>query len=201
MPTTPATETEVRVALHRALLPEGEGPEHLVDEFWIPRSNERVDVAVVGSTLRAFEIKSYRDDLKRLPRQSGAYARLFDECTVVASRRHLTEAMRLLPDWWGVWLIVDEAAVQFEELRPARRNPALDCETLIRLLWRQEAREALTDLGVPPPPSAGRSWMWAALLTFLDEQGVRNLVARALLERDPSQARIPTRRFLIAANS
>jgi hypothetical protein len=189
------TEAEVRAALKRALPSKTHAIDCLIEEFWIPRSNERADVAVVGSTLKAFEIKTARDSLKRLPRQSTAYARLFDECTAVVAERHLTGVTQQLPDWWGIWIIRGGSEIHFECLRSARRNPALDSETLVRLLWRDEALEALKELGAAPPATASRSWMWNALLCHLDEDDVRQTVTRALISRDPTQARIPTKRF------
>jgi hypothetical protein len=51
-----------------------------IDEFWVPRTNERADLAAIGSRLWGFEIKTDRDTLRRLPRQVEAYNRLFDMC-------------------------------------------------------------------------------------------------------------------------
>lgn len=197
---TPPTEPEVRAAL-RSALHASLAHDQLVDEFWVPQSNERVDIVAIGSILRAFEIKTERDTLKRLPRQAGAYGRLFDQCIVVAASRHVAEAMAVVPPWWGVWKIVRDASVNFEELRQPGRNPHLDCETLVRLLWRDEVCAALIDLGATPPSTAGRSSMWASLLRLLDEGDIRRTVIQALLSRDPKKARISTRRFAIHSGS
>ena len=42
----------------------------------MPRSNERAGIAVIGTRMDGFEIKTERDTLRRLPRQASAYARL-----------------------------------------------------------------------------------------------------------------------------
>ncbi|MEV0269622.1 sce7726 family protein [Hamadaea sp. NPDC050747] len=194
------TELEVRIAL-RSHLASASGQWSLIEELWIPQTHERVDVALVDSLLRAFEIKSQRDNLSRLPRQVGAYSRIFDECTVVVAERHRQAALEIVPSWWGVWVVTAGNSVNMDKVRHAERNSALDGPTLVRLLWRDELREVLTLLGTPPPAGAGRSWMWAALLDQLDQQGLRNIVTRTLLCRDPAQAKIPTRRFLATSSA
>jgi hypothetical protein len=98
------TEAVVRESLSHeilAALPRAEA----VYEFWVPRSNERADVAVIGPTMDGFEIKTGRDTLRRLPRQAAAYARLFDRCYVVLADRHVEEALDILPEWWGITVI------------------------------------------------------------------------------------------------
>jgi hypothetical protein len=193
------SEAAVRAALRALLVHSPMTGQQVVDEFWIPQSNERVDLALIGPVLKAFEIKTDRDTLKRLPRQANAYSRLFEECTAVVAERHLDEAMRTLPKWWGVCIIVFDNDICFEKARPAGRNPSLDSETLVRLLWRDEAFDALTHLGRIPPSTAGRSWMWTALLELLGTEDVRSVVTQALLKRDPARAKIATRRFSAAS--
>jgi hypothetical protein len=67
----------------------------------VPRSHERAGMVVVGRSLDAFEIKSERDTLRRLPRQALAHERLFDRCTLVVAERHSDHAAAMLPEWWG----------------------------------------------------------------------------------------------------
>src|SRR3954451_13577948 len=95
-------ETVVRDALRAHVLTTIAGAQGAVDEFWVPRSNERADIAVIGTHIDGFEIKTERDTLRRLPRQAGAYARLFDRCTAVVADRHRDAAEQLLPKWWGL---------------------------------------------------------------------------------------------------
>jgi hypothetical protein len=56
-------------------------------------------MVVVGRSLDAFEIKSERDTLRRLPRQALAYERLFDRCTLVLAERHSDHPAAMLPEW------------------------------------------------------------------------------------------------------
>lgn len=168
-------------------------------EFWVPRSNERADVAVIGSAaIDGFEIKTERDTLKRLPRQAEAYTRLFDRCHAVLALRHVDKAIEMLPPWWGVLVIGTDGGPTFIRVREADANTGVDPETLVRLLWRDEVHAALCGLGAPPDPKAGRFRMWEQLLILLDLDGLKAVVRDALLRRDPSRARIPTQRFAVA---
>lgn len=192
------TENAVRTALREWVLCEEASQVDLVDEFWVPGSNERADLALVADTLDGFEIKTAQDTLKRLPRQSSAFARLFDHCTAVIAGHHLDATTQLLPDWWGLVVIHDrDGAVEFESLRDAQPNPSVDVETLVRLLWKEEARNALSTVGVEVDEGVSRCVLWERLVEAVSLARLGELVRQALLGRDPSRARIPSRRFAI----
>jgi len=89
--------------------------------------------------------------------------------------------------------------VTFTEVRKPRRNPGLDPEILVRLLWKEEAMIALVKLGADPDERSSRGSLWRDLLEVASLAQLRAAVRRALLERDPARARIPTRRFTVAA--
>jgi hypothetical protein len=188
-------EATVREALRRALLDSATDDLEVIDEFWVPLTHERADIAVIGSVMEAFEIKTERDRLRRLPRQIAAYGRIFDRCTAVVSERHVPGTMMIVPEWWGVLVITTGHSISFEIARLAQTNRHVDAETVVRLLWRDEVYTALTELGAAPEPGAVRSSMWDELLCRVDLSGLRRIVRQALLRRDPSRARIPTRRF------
>jgi hypothetical protein len=190
------TEAAVRDSLRQEVLATVSKRAEAVYEFWVPRSNERADVVVIGSAMLGYEIKTDRDTLRRLPRQIEAYGRVFDRCTVVLADRHLEAALSIVPEWWGVAMILaDRAPLSFRPIRPASLNRGVDPETLVRLLWRQEARSALSALGAELDPRASRASMWQQLLSLLDLEGLKEAVRRALLERDPSLVRFPNRRW------
>jgi hypothetical protein len=192
------TEAVVRHALRQEVLAAASTPSEAVYEFWVPRTNERADVVVIGATIEGFEIKTEGDTLKRLPRQAEAYARLFDRCHAVLAVRHVDHALAILPPWWGVLVFEQYGEPTFQVVRDANVNCGVDAETLVRLLWRDEAHAALCALGMPPNPRAVRSRMWDHLLSVLDLDGLKQVVRDALLGRDPGQARIPSRRFSVS---
>lgn len=188
-------ETSVRLALREYLLAHRKRVPTAVDEFWVPQSNERADLALIGSDLRGYEIKTERDSLRRLPRQAAAYGRIFDRCTVVVGPRHTSASVDLLPEWWGVVEVSVNGQVSFDNIRKAQPNPELDPETLVRLLWRSEVQAALAGLNEKVTPSATRATMWRLLLERADVRELRMVVRRALRQRNGADARIPSRRF------
>lgn len=193
------TEAVVRHSLRQEVLAGTAPTVAAVYEFWVPKSNARADVAVIGDAgMDGFEIKTARDTLKRLPRQAEAYTRLFDRCHVVLADRHVEKAIDILPHWWGVLVIGTNDEPPFIRVRSAQPNSAVDPETLVRLLWREEVYAALCELGTAPDPRAGRFRMWEQLLLMLDLDGLKAVVRDALLCRDPGRARIPSQRFAIS---
>lgn len=189
-----ATEQAVRNAL-RSHLFSGPDIREMIEEFWVPRSNERADLVVIGDTLDGFEIKTERDTLRRLPRQAVAYARVFDRCTAVVAEKHQDAAIGLLPEWWGVVGIHTEASIVFVRVRPPKANPSIDTEIVVRLLWRDEAMSALLHLGRRPDQRSSRSSLWQELLESASRVQLQTIVRQAMIDRDPGRARIRTRRF------
>src|SRR5579875_2225886 len=187
-------EVTVRQALRAHVMKTVTGAALTLDELWVPRSHERADVAVIGRSMVGFEIKTERDTLKRLPRQMLAYGRLFDRCSVVVAERHRHAAQEILPEWWGIMVIDIGDKVAFTSVRKARPNPALDPEILVRLLWRDEVISALVDLGHAPQNTATRGSLWRGLLGAASLSQIRASVRRALLQRDHTNARLPSRR-------
>lgn len=174
-------EAEVRDRLRIRCLQRDAGA-RTVSEFWVPVSNERVDLAVLGARMTAFEIKTEFDSLRRLPRQAAAYARVFEECSVVLASRHVEKAMQMVPAWWGVLVISPDST--FDQVRPAEPNPQIDPETLVRLLHRSEAEHAIAVSGLDAGLNPGRFRMWQVLLSELDTDALQEVVRSTLLHRD-----------------
>lgn len=167
-----------------------------IEEFWVPRTYERADLAVVGSALKAFEIKSERDSLRRLPRQAQAFGRVFDYCTVVLAGRHLDAAMGLVPGWWGITEVTENGHRTFHEVRQPSLNHTVDATVIVRLLWREEALAALEAIETLRPVdlrvarSASRADLWNELLRICSIDDLRKLVRRALTRRISTGVRI-----------
>lgn len=191
------TESAVKQLLRRELLSTASQPSEAVYEFWVPTTNARADVAMIGARIEGFEIKTERDTLKRLPRQAEAYMRLFDRCHAVLAHRHVENAIKILPPWWGVLVIPSDGGPNLVRAREGDANQRVDPETLVRLLWRDEAYSALCGFGVSPDPRAGRLRLWELLLGLLDLEALKFVVRKALLQRDPARARIPSQRFAL----
>jgi len=139
-------DRDIRAALWTLLDEEhADDPETLVlDELGICEGATRADVAVVNGSLAAFEIKSDRDTLARLPAQVKAYQRVFDIVTVVVGGRYVERIIKAIPESWGVIQAVNDGGpIKLEAIRNPEANTEVDPFSLTQLLWRDEALELL----------------------------------------------------------
>lgn len=150
----------VRSALHQMVLRDHwSDPETVViDELAICHGYARVDIAVVNGELHGYEIKSQLDSVDRLAHQAHVYSATLDRVTLVTHEKHLSHAIELLPEWWGILQIThdEHGAIQFRTLRESQCNPSVDPGSLVEFLWKGEAQAALRAAGVPEGLSEGR---------------------------------------------
>jgi NAD(P)-dependent dehydrogenase (short-subunit alcohol dehydrogenase family) len=66
----------------------------------------------------------------------------------------------MVPEWWGITTVCVNGSAGFTATRKPRPNAAVDPETLVRLLWRDEVMTALIQLGNQPDPRGSRSSLW-----------------------------------------
>jgi hypothetical protein len=146
-------DRDVRQALHRKVLREHHGDANtlVLDELGLRHGACRVDIAVVNGYLHGYEIKSDSDTLDRLPAQVTVYNLVLDRATLVVGERHLQKAQPLLPDWWGIKVVVagPRGGISFETAQPFQMNPNIDSLAVAELLWRPEVVEILRQLGAP----------------------------------------------------
>ncbi len=185
-------DADIRPRLHRTLARKyARDPSTvIVDEFGIYNGAHRMDVAVVNGVLSGYEIKGPQDDLRRLPQQARAYGDVFDHVTLVADVKHLDAARHLLPEWWGLTVILRAPrSIQFELQRPSQPNPHVDALAVARLLWREEALEVLRRNGMARGLSGKpRDTLWRALAEGLAVSDLQREVRSAIRSR---QARLP----------
>jgi hypothetical protein len=149
----------------------------------VPVTGERADVAVIGDVTWLFEIKSGRDSLRRLRRQSEAFARVGERCVLVAAERHLAGAVERLPAWWGVIEVLEGRSVTLRWHRSAAPNPATDRRTLLLMLRKQEAEVALKLLDGQDKAGRRRMSLLAELDRRLDNDAIAECVRTALARR------------------
>lgn len=156
----------------------------LVDELALC-GMARVDVAVVNGALSAYELKSARDNLGRLPTQVEWYSKVVDFATLVVAEGHLHRAAELLPAWWGVIGATGEEDVALEVVRSGTVNPRIDPHSLVRLLWRDEALAALVERGLADGVrSKPKSVLWTRLADGLEIDELRRVVRCSLKARE-----------------
>lgn len=180
---------EIRACLHRDWI----APNYLnkpgaraVDELVLMRGKHRVDVAVLNDEFHAFEIKSEKDTLDRLPKQQACYNKFFDRISLVVDERHVEHAVQIVPQNWGL-IAVSKCTIggaTINEIWPARRNYDLDPFSLAQLLWREEAIKILSEFGYPRGfRTKPRRVLWKAVAEKLRGEEVRNAVREALKAR------------------
>lgn len=117
-----------------------------IHEMGLRRGSARIDLAAINGKLHGYEIKSSRDDLRRLANQVGEYNRVFDRVTLVCSKAHVHHALNVVPSWWEVLCIeMTESGPTFEIIRKGKENPGVDPRALVELLWLDEAEVILAN--------------------------------------------------------
>ena len=162
----------------------------ILQEFWIPLTDERADVVEVNGRLVAFEIKSGSDDLSRLPRQLKAFAKVFEEIIVVCDPRHTSEVLDSAQPWCGVVEAArtEKGELQLSVVRHPQANPQPDPELQLRLLWREELIPEVRGLGFKPR-LLRRPELQEIILREYSAAQVSDLVRNRLRERDLSRRR------------
>jgi hypothetical protein len=139
---TPLSDAEIRPALRSKILGDygDELDSLLIEELGLCRGQVRVDMALVNGHIHGFEIKSDRDNLKRLAGQAEIYNKVFDRMTIVTGERHLDGVTENLPPWWGILQVIQRGSgVRFKSRRKEKQNPHRDSRTLVELLWLDHA--------------------------------------------------------------
>lgn len=141
-------ETDIKIALtHHLAAGMPNVSSHFLEEVELNGGEIRADLVQVLD-MHCYEIKSAADSLTRLVGQGSRYARAFDQVTLVTAECHLKKAMPMLPPWWGVMVVPDEAGKTFKQVRKAKPNKRHEPDVLVTLLKREEALQTLEELGI-----------------------------------------------------
>jgi hypothetical protein len=134
-------ERDIRLALRAslALTHSRESSCAIIEELGLCDSEARIDIAVINGAMHAYEIKSNRDTLKRLPQQQDQYAKCFDTVTVVVGSKHAGIVASVIPDWWGIIETIDKnGTTLLESRREPGINGQVDSTALVKFLWKPE---------------------------------------------------------------
>lgn len=178
-----ARDFQVRRALTALLSPRLEPGTRLVHELGLNEGSVRIDVAVIGSRLEGYEIKAELDTLRRLARQVPTYSAVLDRCTLVVSKKHLDQATKMVPEWWGLMVAQEgDGAVRLRTVRRARSNPSPNAALLVKLLWRREALSVAGQIKGAPAMRT-RAQLYSFLLERLSVRRLRAAIRQMLRER------------------
>jgi len=104
----------------------------------------RIDVAVLNGIMHGYEIKSDSDTLERLPLQAEYYSKVLDKITLVVGEKHLSNAEKIIPEWWGIKVAVPfNNCAKIKSYRRDKINRNVDAYSVVELLWRQEILDIL----------------------------------------------------------
>ncbi|MGL4316099.1 MAG: sce7726 family protein [Pseudomonas sp.] len=141
-------EAEIKLALtHHLATGMSTDSFHFLEEVELNGGEIRADLVQVMD-MHCYEIKSAGDSLTRLVGQGSRYARAFNQVTLVTAECHLEKAMPMLPPWWGIMVVPNEAGQAFKQVRKAKPNKRHEPDVLVTLLKREEALQVLEEQGI-----------------------------------------------------
>lgn len=190
----PSKDRDVRSLLKRHLIAM-HGPSTVVlDELGLCQGDVRVDVAAINGELSGFEIKSPADSLARWPKQQRVYSKVVDRAWLVAPEKTIDAANA--PLWWGLIRIVEtQHQLGLRVVREAGINPKPDPYSIACLLWRDEAIQALEEVGLDRGiRTKRRRLVWERLVECLSIDELRHAVRTALKVRPARIAQLSRRR-------
>lgn len=158
----------------------------IIEEFDLKHGEARIDMAVINGSMHGYELKSDNDTLLRLPAQIKVYNSVLDKVTLVVGKRHLYEALYLVPEWWGITIakINDQSKLNLFELREPKNNPQADKFAVVKLLWRMEALNLLHDVGLAKEyKNKTRIEIYKQLVLSFDENTLKDRVRYCLINR------------------
>lgn len=114
------------------------GKVRLLEEQVMGKSRADI-VMIVPDALYGIEIKSDADSYARLERQVRDYDRYYDYNLIVVGTSHAAHVREHVPDWWGVITVEqEEGKTDFYILRQPAKNPQMEWNCKIEILWRPE---------------------------------------------------------------
>lgn len=135
-------------------------------QFEQPCGGVRADVVVYypRGGAHAYEIKTGRDSLSRLPRQIETYQRAYPKVTVVTTPERVSEVAKVVPPQVGISVLDGWTKADWEDclgiltIRPAKRyTEKLDVDVITAHLRTAEAPRAVAELG-REPAKGGYKW-------------------------------------------
>ena len=152
----------------------------VVNELGLQHGRCRADIAVINGILIGYEIKSDVDSLRRLNDQIDSYNAVFNRVSAIVAECHLSEAVAILPEWWGVISVLEGQ----RGARRSKQNTHVDDYAVAQLLWRNEAQEILTNLGIRGKQlREKRANLYSFIISKLDSSELRRTIRQYLMQR------------------
>lgn len=162
------------------------GKLRIIEEKMMGRSRADI-VMVLPEALAGIEIKSDADTYARLSRQVKDYDSYFDYNYVVVGSTHALHVREHVPPHWGI-ISVEEMengkGLDFYVVREAGRNPYMEPEKKIKLLWRPELAHIQEKNGMHRYARASKDFVRAKILETVPPQLLWKQFSEELFERD-----------------
>ncbi len=182
------TDAEIREGLNKRILRnQRTNSTFVIEELGLDHGANRIDLAVLNSSIHGFEIKSSRDNLDRLPNQLLSYTAALDKLTMVIAPKHLESVLNIIPEWCGVQLVEKgiRGGIGFQTIRKPLRNPEIDIYRMAHLLWKREAMNLLVENEIPEvPKSATRTQLYKSIAENIPLPKLREYIKACFISRD-----------------
>lgn len=178
-------DADIREILHTYLKKENKSIRDtiIVDELDLCSGLARVDVAVINGIIHGYEIKSEEDTLVRLPFQVNYYNKTLEKITITTNLNHLKEVKNYIPKWWGLILVEDKKKTKLIELRKARKNPGIEKQSLLQLLWKDELNKIAEEYNLEIKRSSNKRILQEIISNKLELKTISYEVRTALKSR------------------
>lgn len=130
----------IRAALVSRLRNAYPQPKAVIEELRIHNGNAIADVVAIHREAHCYEIKGDGDKVERIAQQGVYYNLAFRKVTLVTTSKHMSKAIKIAPDHWGVLEAKcnSKGVVVFKPVRQALKNPSFDKQVALLTLWRDE---------------------------------------------------------------
>ena len=146
----------------------------------------RADVVmVVPDALYGIEIKSDADTYVRLERQVKDYDLYYDYNMIVAGASHAAHIEEHVPEWWGIITVeLEDNHMDFYLLREPKKNPGLDWNRKIEILWRPELAHIQELNGMHAYKQKSKRFVADKIVETVQVELLSRQVSEELFERD-----------------
>jgi hypothetical protein len=107
----------------------------VVAAFEVKVNSSRLDFLTINDYTQSFEIKTSFDTFNRLEKQIADYSKVFEFNNIVVSTSNMAEALQLIPNNYGVWIIENGKK---KEVKKAERNTCIDPLAQLLMLTKSE---------------------------------------------------------------
>lgn len=179
-------DSDIRKLLHPYLKKENKKYKDtiIIDEFDLCSGLSRIDIAVVNGEIHGYEIKSEEDNLKRLPNQIKYYNKSLEKISIATNKTHLKQIRQSIPKWWGLILIKNDSKKNLvTELRKAKKNPLIDNQSLLQILWKDELISIISKYAIKISPYSNKRKLRELISSTLNISVLSQEVRSALKSR------------------